>query len=128
MIFEKEYFYKISKDAKQLDNYLASAKEYLSIAKQSKVPEVIFQFAYDALLKLGIYLIAKEGYRIRSIPGHHSKILKTISELLHNKDIFDVGEILRKRRNSDLYDASKTVTMKYAKEALVFIEVIFKNI
>lgn len=66
--FESQYFREFSFTPEQLGDYFASARHDLAIAEASDVPEVIFKFSYDALIKLGITLIARQGYKIRSEP------------------------------------------------------------
>ena len=45
----------------QIGNYRRSAERDLAIARKSEVSEVVFRFAYDALLKLAIAACAQNG-------------------------------------------------------------------
>ena len=60
--FESLYFQKINFTQGQLNQYAKSAARDLKIAQESDVPDVVFKFSYDALIKIGITLIAKPGY------------------------------------------------------------------
>ena len=125
MSYEKEYFVKFKFVNSQLENYLASAEHSLKIAKDSNVPEVVFKFSYEAMIKIGIYLIAKEGYRARSVPGHHLKIIEKISQILRSQEIFDIGNKIREKRNADFYDCCLIISEKDSKETMEFVEKIF---
>ncbi len=64
--FESDYFQKMRFTPQQLKQYLRSAENDLQIAQNSHIPEVIFKFSYDAFIKWGITLIARQGYKVRS--------------------------------------------------------------
>lgn len=83
MKFDKNYFSRQSFALEELEKYRKSIVRYLNIAKTSAETDVKFHFTYMALIKIGIYFIAKEGYRIKSRPGHHQKIIETLSKLLN---------------------------------------------
>ncbi|MFA5432785.1 MAG: hypothetical protein WC319_07935 [Candidatus Paceibacterota bacterium] len=125
MIYEQDYFHKFTFSESQKESYLASAEHSLKIAKDSNVPEVVFKFSYEALIKLGVYLIAKDGHRARSIPGHHFKIIEKMSQILKNREVFKIGNKIRERRNADLYDGCFFISEKDSKEILEFIEKVF---
>ena len=91
------------------------------------MPDVVFKFGYDALLKLGIALIAQKGYKIRSKAGHHIKILEKLSQLLQDEDIVILGNKMRQERNINLYDGGFFVGEKDSHEYLEFIKSIFKK-
>lgn len=118
--FDDSYFVKFSFTAKQLTDYLASARKDLSIARDSQVPEVAFQFSYNALIKLGIVLIAKQGYKVHGKTGHHAKIIDKLAELLGDDEVGAVGNLMRKTRNIELYSGGSVITDKQAKEYLEF--------
>ncbi len=124
---ENNYFQRINFTEKQIKRYFRAAKRDLNIAQKSGIPEVVFKFSYDALIKLGIALIAKQGYRVRSIKGHHIKILEKMSQILPDKDITVVGNKMRKDRNFDFYSGGILISKKDSREYLKFIEEIFKK-
>jgi hypothetical protein len=73
MIFDKNSFNAVKFNKEQINNILNSALRDLFVAKKSDIVEVVFRFSYDALLKFGMYILAKNGYKVRSVPGHHQK-------------------------------------------------------
>ena len=88
-----------------------------------------FTYAYQALIKGGIALIAKIGkVKIRSVPGHHIKILEKMSEILKEETIFTIGNAMRMKRNLDLYSGGEIITEKEANEYLEFVESVLKTI
>ena len=121
MDFPSEYFQKFNFSPSQLNAYFDSARHQLKIAANSEVPEVIFEFSYNALIKLGIYSLAEKGYKVRSIPGHHAKIIEKLAEISDNEDILVLGSQMRQERNFNLYDAGRPVSRKEAKEFLKFV-------
>ena len=80
----------------ELKKYKQSAKRDLDIAKTSKDSEVTFHFSYMALVKIGIYCLAREGYRLKSRPGHHQKIIEYLSRHLNSENILMIGDKMRK--------------------------------
>lgn len=102
--FEHQYFQKISFKEEEIEQFARSAFHDLKIAEESDIPDVIFKFSYDALIKLGIALIAKKGYKVRSASGHHIKILEKLSQLFNDDDILVLGNKMRQERNFNLYD------------------------
>jgi hypothetical protein len=70
-MFEKFHFSK-----RQIRKYYQSAIRDLKIASNSKIPEVIFRFSYDALVKLAIAVCAKNGLRVKARKGHHIELIK----------------------------------------------------
>lgn len=126
--FEDSYFTKFKFTSEQLKDYLATADKDLAIARDSKVSEVVFQFSYNALLKFGIVMIAKQGYRAHSKIGHHAKIIEKLAELLKNPEIAAIGNLMRKTRNVELYSGGSVITEKQAREYFEFCERIANQI
>lgn len=125
--FETKYFQRLIPKEKQIEQFLQSALHDLKIAEESDIPDVIFKFSYDALIKLGITLIAKKGYKIRSIIGHHVKILEKLSQLLKDEDILVLGNKMRQERNFNLYDGKFFVGEKDSREYLDFVKNVFRK-
>jgi hypothetical protein len=90
-------------------------------------PEVRFHFTYMTLIKIGIYLIAKKGYRVKSRPGHHKILIEKLSEILSNEDIMLIGDKMRRRRNMDFYSADGMITETEANKDFEFVEEIYKS-
>ncbi|HNV86636.1 MAG TPA: hypothetical protein PKL97_06695 [Candidatus Omnitrophota bacterium] len=121
--FEKKFFQRFEFTEAQIERYFANALRDLEIARQDPFLEVRFTYCYQALLKGGIALIAKAAQvKVRSIPGHHIKILEKMSELLHESDILTMGNALRMKRNFDLYGGGESFTEKEAADYFEFVE------
>ncbi|MFH0763112.1 MAG: hypothetical protein V1925_04410 [Candidatus Omnitrophota bacterium] len=125
--FESQHFQKFPIKEEQIEQFLKSALHDLKIAQGSDIPDVIFKFSYDALMKLGIALIAKKGYKVRSTAGHHVKILEKLSQLLKDEDILVLGNKMRQERNVNLYDGGFFVGEKDSLEYLKFVKNAFKK-
>ena len=120
--FDNKYFKEMNFNRKQIEKFLSSGTKDLKIAKESKVSDVRFQFTYNALIKLGITLIACFNYKVSSRTGHHRKIIEKLSEILEDEDILLYGNKLRKIRNTELYDSGIMVTDKQSEEFLDFVQ------
>ena len=81
---DKNFFRRQQYTTQQLEAFACSAREDLLIAAESDYTQVKFRFSYDALIKLGILLVARVGYKVRSIPSHHVKLLAAITDLNGN--------------------------------------------
>lgn len=125
--FESQHFQKLAFKEEQIGQFLKSALHDLKIAEESDISDVIFKFSYDALIKLGIALIAKKGYKVRSMAGHHVKILEKLSQLLKDEDILVLGNKMRQERNVNLYDGGFFVGEKDSLEYLKFVKSTFKK-
>lgn len=108
-MFEKQKF-----TNRQVEKYFNSAIKDFKIAIDSEIPEVIFKFCYDSLLKIAITICAKNNLRIKSRAGHHIELLKKLSEYLNNEDIFIMSDEMRKKRNFDLYGGGVLISHKEA--------------
>ncbi len=125
--FQPQYFQKLLFKKEEIEQLSRSALHDFAIAESSKIPDVIFKFSYDALIKLGIALIAKKGYKVRSSAGHHVKILEKLSGPLEDEDILVFGNKMRQERNSNLYDGGYFVTEKDSLEYLGFVKSVFEK-
>ena len=128
MKFDRTFFAKQEFTAKALSALAASAAREFEIAASSPVPEVKFHFAYMALLKTGIYRIAREGYRVKSAPGHHKMVIEALSELLGDREVAVVGDKMRRDRNLDLYEAGAAFSSTETEAYLKFIADICKRV
>ncbi len=92
--FEQEYFQKFKFTPAQISRYIESAVRDLNIAQKDQFIEVKFTYCYQALIKIGMAVLAqKGGVKVRSVMGHHIKILNKLSEILDNPDILTVGNV-----------------------------------
>ena len=128
MILDKNFFISQKFTEIQLDKYKKSAKRDLDIANGSDNAEVIFHFAFMTLVKIGIYFLAKAGYRIKSRPGHHQKIIEQLGRILGSEEILIVGDKMRKDRNLDFYGADPAYSKEEAHDYLVFVNGVFDKI
>ncbi|HLD87992.1 MAG TPA: hypothetical protein VI955_01560 [Candidatus Omnitrophota bacterium] len=121
--FEQEYFQKFKFTVAQINRYVESAVRDLDIARKDQFREVQFTYCYQALIKIGMAVLAKKGgVKVRSVMGHHVKILNKLSEILGDPDIFTVGNAMRMKRNKDLYDAGATITKKEVDDYIIFVD------
>jgi len=128
MKFDKNFFVKQEFTQESLHRYREAVKRDLEVARTGPSAAVTFHFAYMALLKIGIYRIAREGYRAKSRPGHHQKIIETLSQILDSEEVMVLGDKMRKGRNVDLYDAGALESPEIIKRYLAFVEKIYQRI
>lgn len=122
-MFEKFNFSK-----RQIQLYCKSALKDLKIAKNSDVPEVIFHFCYNSLIKFAIVLCTVNNLRIKSRQGHHIELIEKLSEYLGDKEIIIIGNEMRSKRNWDLYGGGIVISKKESKEYLEWTQNISKNV
>ena len=122
-----EFFQKIKFSSEEVEKRFDSARRDLEIAAKDPFPEVRFTYGYQALIKIGIALLAREGLKVRSISGHHVKILERMSEILKDPDILVFGNGMRMKRNQDLYGGGEAATGKEAADYLAFVQKVFKQ-
>ncbi|OIO74277.1 MAG: hypothetical protein AUJ85_06105 [Elusimicrobia bacterium CG1_02_37_114] len=128
MNLDKNFFTRQPYSKKELEKHYVSAGRNLKLAGKNNEPEIKFHFTYMALLKIGIYCIAKTGYRVKSRSGHHIKIIETLSKILNNDEILVLGDTMRKNRNKDLYFSDAIITEKEANYCFDFVSSIYNNI
>jgi hypothetical protein len=127
MQFTRQYFQHQRFTAEQLEAYQNNASRDLQIAIDSDIPEVIFKFAYDAMLKLAMYVLAVHGYRVRSTAGHHIKLIEALADLLEDSEIAVTAEVMRQKRNADLYMGGTFLTITDAAEFLKYVKELFER-
>ena len=127
--FEKEFFKKFEFEPGEIERHFQSALRDLEIAEKDPFAEVRFSYAFQALIKGGIALIAKAGkVKVRSVPGHHFKILTKMSEVVGDEDILAVGNAMRAKRNANLYEAGKPIGKKEADDYFHFVKTVLNQI
>jgi len=119
---DRNYFIKQIFTAEELGKIRKAINRSLGIAQKREEPEVSFHFAYMTLIKMGIYCLARDGYRVKGKPGHHKKIIEYLSHTLKNKEILVVGDKMRRDRNFDLYSTGIFISEKELAEYIEFIE------
>lgn len=125
---EKEFFQKLKFTAEEISARFENAHRDLSIAEKDPFAEVRFSYAFQSLIKIGIAVLASEGLKVRSIPGHHVKILERLSAALEDPDILTIGNAMRMKRNQDLYGTGQVISEKESTEYLAFVQKIFKHV
>lgn len=80
-------FEKFEFSPKQVDKYYQAALKDIKIAGGSDVPEVIFQFCYNSLIKLATTICADNGLRVKARKGHHIELIQKLAEYLKDKEI-----------------------------------------
>lgn len=122
MDFKNKAFIKFNFSAEQIDKNLANAEKDLAIAKEDAILDVKFNYTYNVLLKAGIALLSAKQIRLKSVPGHHIKIIEALAEALKDQSITDMGQAMRSKRNLDMYSGGIEVTEKECREYLIFVE------
>jgi hypothetical protein len=127
--FETTFFQRHNFTAEQVLALLKNAKRDLNIAKNDSFPEVKFTYSYTALIKTGISLIAKTGkVKVRSIQGHHIKIIEKMSAILKNKEITEIGNAMRTKRNLDFYGGGVIISEKESRDYYHFVEKVYQEV
>ena len=127
--FETAYFNKFNFTEEQITQFLNNALKDLEIAKENSRPEVKFSYSYSAFIKGGIALLAKVGkVKIRSIPGHHMKIIEKMKEILKDETVEIIGNAMRSKRNEDFYGGGVLISEKESMDYNLFVEKVFVTI
>lgn len=127
--FESKYFARFKFTPERIGRYLNNAKRDFKIAAEDKHLEVKFNYCYNTLIKAGIALIAaKGGVKVRSIAGHHIKIIEKLSEILEDDVVMAVGNAMRTKRNEDFYGGGIFISEKEASEYLKYVKDILKKV
>jgi hypothetical protein len=127
--FEAAYFRKFNFTEEQINQFLNNALKDLEIAKENSRPEVKFSYSYSAFIKGGIALLAKVGkVKVRSIPGHHVKIIEKMKEILKDEIVETIGNAMRTKRNEDFYGGGILISEKESKDYNLFVEKVFVTI
>ena len=128
MKFEESTFIRFSFTQQQIRKNLANALRDYDIAKKDSILEVKFTYSYSALIKAGIALLSYHQVKVRSVPGHHVKIIEKMSEMLNDEAVDDIGNVMRSKRNIDLYGGGVEITEKECREYIIFAGRVLKRI
>ncbi len=123
-----KFFTDFSFTPEQVQKNLQNAKRDLGIAREDTILDVKFTYAYTALIKSGIALLSHYKLKVRSIPGHHIKLIEKLTEILGDQAISDLGNAMRQKRNVDLYAGGTDITAKECAEYLDFVEGVFLKV
>lgn len=128
MKFDNKYFSQFNFTEKQISKNFQNATKDINIAKKDKILDVKFNYVYTALIKSGIALLSFHQVKIKSIPGHHFKIIEQISRILKDDSIMAMGNLMRSKRNLDFYSGGIEVTEKECVEFIKFTEKVLAKI
>jgi len=103
MNFEDTFFARFSFTKRQIKKNLDNALKDFDIAQRDTILDVKFNYSYTALIKAGMALLSFYQLKVRSVPGHHVKIIEKMAEILNDDTIEDVGNVMRSKRNMDFY-------------------------
>ncbi|MBX7149245.1 hypothetical protein K1X76_09160 [bacterium] len=130
-------FKPVNIDKKQIALFYKLALEKLGVAQDlaSKNPDIAYEILYESALQACLALLHAHGLRPRAQPGHHIAIIEKSKELLKQEvddDFFEVMQLMRKTRNTMLYDAVLPVSHDEFKEmraqVKIFLELICKKL
>jgi uncharacterized protein (UPF0332 family) len=122
MKFEEKFFKKFRFTREQVNKNYENASKDFDIARRDKITDVKFNYAYTALIKAGIALLSFHNIKIKSTAGHHIKTIEKLSEILEDEDIANIGNVMRSKRNLDLYEGGIKITEKECREYIKFVE------
>ena len=128
MKFDEKYYKKFNFTSDEIKAYLKNAIKDFNIAQKDKILDVKFNYAYNALIKLGIALLSYYHMKVKSVPGHHIKIIDSLASFTKDDTIIDMGELMRKKRNLDLYAGGIEVTEKECQEYIGFVEKVLEKV
>lgn len=128
MKFEDKYFNCFKFEQEQISKNFQNASRDFDIAVKDEILDVKFNYTYSALIKAGIALLSFKNVKVKSVPGHHSKIIEQISRILKDNSIMTIGNLMRSKRNLDFYAGGVEVTEKECKEFMEFTEKVLSKI
>ena len=128
-IFESKHFTKFKFTPEQIRRYFNNAMRDFRIASEDDHLEVKFSYCYNALIKAGIALIvAKGGVKVRSVAGHHVKIIEKMSEILNDEMVMTIGNAMRSKRNEDFYGGGIFISDKEGAEYLEYVKGVLRKV
>ena len=127
MSFGAKYFRKFKFTPEQVVRNLENAFKDLNIAREVNILDVRFNYTYAALIKSGIALLSYHQIKVKSVPGHHIKIIDQMGRLLKDEEIVNAGNVMRSKRNKGFYGGGTEVTAKECREYLAFTEKILRK-
>jgi len=126
--FDDRYFTDFVFTKEQVRKNFENAMKDLGIAHQDTIPDVKFTYSYDALIKGGIALISLFNKKIKSVPGHHVKIIEAMAKILNDDSVAAIGNAMRSKRNADFYSGGVEITEKESREYLDYADSILRKI
>lgn len=128
MKFDNKYFKKFNFSKEGVNkNYENSLKD-LNIAKEDDFLDVKFNYAYRSFIKLVITTLSFHNMKVRSVRGHHFKMIEVFAKILKDENVENMGNLMRSKRNRDLYTGAIDITEKECREYIEFVEGISKKV
>ncbi len=127
MRFESRFFQKSRFTGDQVKKLLGNSLKDLEIARKVDILDVKFNYAYTSLIKTGITILGHLNVRVKSVPGHQVKIIDVLARVLDDKSIEIMGNLMRSKRNQDLYAGGIEITEKECLEYIEFVDRVFKK-
>ena len=112
----------------QIAQFFANAQKDFRLATEVGEPNIATRLYYDAVIKIGIAHIARSGYKIRSIQGHHIKILEALENITQLEDECAYMNRVRRDRNKDLYEGGVSFTQSHAENLGRVVSKIFRTL
>lgn len=128
MDFEDTFFVRFTFTKSQIKQNLDNALKDFDIAQRDSILDVKFNYVYTTLIMAGIALLSFYQVKIRSVPGHHVKIIEKKAEILNDETIEDVGNVMRSKRNMDFYRGGIEITEKECTEYIQFVDEVLRKI
>jgi len=128
MRFDDKYFSDFNFTKGQLRKNYDNALKDLKIAREDKIIEVKFTYTYSAFIKGGITLLSFHNKKVKSVPGHHIKIIEVLASVLKDQNVEIMGNAMRLKRNRDFYEGGIEVSQKESAEYLEFTDNILHKI
>lgn len=128
MNFDNKYFTKFNFSDTEIRRNLENAVKDVGIAQKDTILEVKFSYAYTAFIKSGLALLSFYKIKVKSVPGHHVKIIEQISRILKDEAVVEMGDVMRSKRNLDFYGGGVEVSEKEVKEYISFVESVLSRI
>lgn len=128
MNFEEKYFSRFNFDQAEIIRQIENASKDLGIAEADKILDVKFNYSYSALIKSGIALLSYFHIKAKSVPGHHVKIIEKLAETLKDDSINDIGNVMRTKRNLDMYSGGIEITEKECREYVEFVKKVLSQV
>ena len=127
MNFDDTSFVRFAFSKSQIKKNLDNALKDFDIAQRDTILDVKFNYSYTALIKAGMALLSFYQLKVRSVTGHHVKIIEKMAEILSDDTIEDIGNVMRSKRNLDFYRGGIEVTEKECVEYMQFVERILEK-
>lgn len=73
------------------------------------------------------YGLALKGYRVKSVRGHHQKLIEFMGEHFNSPDIVAISDRMRQTRNFDIYGGGVTLSEEEIEDYIRFVKELGKT-